>query len=60
MSKIEVRKDGRVYRVFDDEVEQLPDDKIIQSMKEAGYRLYKDGKLYRRGSKKKEIEYGTN
>lgn len=44
--RFEIKKDNRVYCTFDD-VEYLPDKETIQSMKEAGYKLYEDGKLYK-------------
>ena len=44
--KIEARKNGVVYCVYSDE-SMLPDKDIIKSMKDAGYKLYQDGKLYK-------------
>lgn len=46
MSKIEAKKDGVVYCVYEDE-STLPDKETIKSMKAAGYKLYQNGKLYK-------------
>ena len=46
MSKIECRKGDVVYCVYADET-ALPDKSTIKSMKEAGYKLYRDGRLYK-------------
>ena len=50
MSPIEARKDGVVYCVYVDET-VLPDTETIRNMKNAGYKLYQDGKLYKPGKK---------
>ena len=53
---IEVKKDGVVKCVYMDE-SLLPDKDVIKSMKSAGYKFYKDGKLYKpEGSKKKTVQ----
>lgn len=46
MGEIEVRKDGKVYCVYVDET-MLPDMDTMRSIKAAGYKFYKDGKIYR-------------
>ena len=46
MSKIECKKDDVVYCVYSDE-SMLPDKETIKIMKSAGYKLYKDGRLYK-------------
>lgn len=50
MNKIEVKKDGVIYCVYDDE-SLLPNKEIIKNMKAAGYKLYIDGKLYKPDAK---------
>lgn len=46
MSKIEVRKGDVVYCVYFNEF-MLPDKDVMKSMKAAGYKFYKDGRLYK-------------
>ena len=54
MSKYEVRKDGIVYCGFDDESCMYSKD-ALKTMRDAGYKLYIDGKLAR-GQKNNEKE----
>ena len=46
LSKIEARKDGKVMCVYANE-SCLPTKDIMKKMKAAGYKFYKDGKLYK-------------
>jgi len=46
MAKYEIRKDGKIYRSWTDPT-CTPDRETLKSMREAGYRLYIDGKLQR-------------
>lgn len=46
MSKYEIRKDGKVYCGFDDEL-CMYSKEVLKNMREAGYKLYVDGKLYK-------------
>ena len=46
MSKYESRKDGVTYCSFDDE-SCMYDKETLKSMREAGFKLYIDGKLAR-------------
>lgn len=46
MSKYEIRKDGKVFAHWDDP-RLTPDKDTLKSMRDAGYRLYQDGKLQR-------------
>lgn len=46
MSRYEIRKDGKVFARWDDP-NLTPDKGTLKSMKDAGYRLYQDGKLLR-------------
>ena len=43
MSKYEIRKEGRVFAHWDDPT-LTPDKDTLKTMKNAGYRLYIDGK----------------
>ena len=52
MSKYEIRKDGVAYCGFDDE-SCMYDKETLKTMREAGYKLYINGKLAR-GQKSKE------
>ena len=51
LHEIEVRKNGIVYCVYYDE-SCLPDKDTLKNMKEAGYKLYQGGKLYKPENKK--------
>lgn len=44
--KYSIRKDGKVYASWDDPAQTYPKE-TLRSMKQAGYRLYIDGKLQR-------------
>jgi hypothetical protein len=44
MTKYEIRKDGIVYCSFNDET-CMYSKEVLKGMKDAGYRLYIDGKL---------------
>ena len=44
MNKYEIRKDGRVYSQWEDPA-YTPDKDTLKAMKQAGYRLYINGKL---------------
>lgn len=46
MSRYEIRKDGKVFAHWDDS-NLTPDKDTLKNMKDAGYRLYQDGKLQR-------------
>ena len=46
MSKYEIRKDGKVFAHWDDP-HLTPDKDALKRMRDAGYRLYVDGKLQR-------------
>ena len=46
MPKYEIRKDGKSYCSWTDP-KCTPDKDTLKSMKQAGYRLYIDGKLQR-------------
>lgn len=46
MSKYEIRKDGKTYCGFDDE-SCIYDKETLKAMRDAGYKLYIDGKLSR-------------
>lgn len=46
MSKFEVKKDGRVMQQGD--ISQLPDAETRKQMRDAGYKIYVDGKVYRK------------
>ncbi len=46
MSRYEVRKDGKVFACWDDP-SLSPDKDTLKSMRDAGYRLYVDGKMQR-------------
>lgn len=46
MSKYEIRKDGKVFARWDDP-SLSPDRDTLKSMRDAGYRLYVDGKVQR-------------
>lgn len=49
---IEAKKDGVVYCVYAD-ASALPDKETIKSMKDAGYKLYQNGRLYKPEQNKK-------
>ena len=53
MSKYEIRKDGKTYCGFDDE-SCMYDKETLKAMRDAGYKLYMDGKLTRAQKKDKE------
>ena len=53
MSKYEIRKDGKAYCGFDDE-SCMYDKETLKAMRDAGYKLYIDGKLARAQKKGKE------
>lgn len=46
MSKYEIRKENKIYQSWTNPI-YTPSKEILKSMKEAGYRLYIDGKLQR-------------
>lgn len=46
MSKYEIRKEGRVFAHWDDP-SCSPSKETLKNMKQAGYRLYIDGRLQR-------------
>ena len=46
MSKYEIRREGKVYAHWD-APSLTPDKETLKQMKQAGYRLYVDGKLQR-------------
>lgn len=50
MNKIECRKDGVVKCVYYGE-ETLPNAEVLKALKASGYKLYKDGKIYKPAEK---------
>lgn len=46
MSRFEVRKDGKTMQQGDES--QLPDAEVRKQMRNAGYKIYVDGKVYRK------------
>lgn len=44
--KFEVKKDGRTYAAFDDRKMMYPDE-IIKTMKQNGYKIYEDGRIWK-------------
>ena len=46
MGKYEIRKEGKVFASWDDH-RLTPNKDTLRSMRDAGYRLYVDGKLQR-------------
>lgn len=53
MSKYEIRKDGIIYCCFDDE-SCMYSNETLKNMRDAGYKLYVDGKLWKPEKKTKE------
>lgn len=55
MSKYEIRKDGKAYCGFDDE-SCMYDKETLKAMRDAGFKLYIDGKLARAQKNRKDNE----
>ena len=55
MSKYEIKKDGKSYCSFTDE-SCMYSKETLKSMREAGYKLYIDGKLAKSQNKNKKDE----
>ena len=55
VSKYEIRKDGVTYCGFDDE-SCMYSDETLKNMRDAGYKLYVDGKLAKKEKKDKTVQ----
>ena len=51
--KFEIRKNGQSYCGFDDK-SLMYSESTLKSMRDAGYKLYVDGKLYKKSKKQKD------
>ena len=47
MPKWEVKKDGET-KCYGDTLQSLPDDSVLASLHAGGYKVYIDGKLYKK------------
>lgn len=52
-NKYQIRKDGKGYCGFNDK-SLMYSDETLKSMRSAGYKLYVDGKLYKKSKNKKD------